>query len=111
LLLFAQRRDDALRMGDVASKAPAKLTALLAKETELQSLATQLRSGLRQDYAKRRAARSSRRSNEINSEVSRIEQSLPFERDRAARGEEAAQRQERLTAVQEQSLQLCRVGG
>ena len=109
-LLFAQRRDDAVRMGDVATKALGETeTALLAKETELQSLVTQLE-GLRQDVFTQNDAQHTAQGAfyEVNSEVSRIEQSLSFERDRAQRvAGEVAQRQARLDAAQEQSLQLA----
>ena len=109
-LLFAQRRDDAVRMGDTATKALGETeTALLAKETELQSLVTQLE-GLRQDVFTQNDAQHAAQGAfyEINSEVSRIEQSLSFERDRAQRvAGEVAQRQARLIAAQEQSLQLA----
>ena len=109
-LLFAQRRDDAVRMRESAVKVLGETeTALLAKETELQALVTQLES-LRQDVFTQNEAQHAAQGAfyEINSEVSRIEQSLSFERDRAQRvAGEVAQRQARLVAAQEQSVQLA----
>ena len=109
-LLFAQRRDDAVRMRESAVKVLGETeTALLAKETELQTLVTQLE-GLRQDVFTQNDAQHAAQGAfyEINSEVSRIEQSLSFERDRAQRvAGEVAQRQTRLIAALEQSVQLA----
>ena len=109
-LLFAQRRDDAVRMRESAVKVLGETeTALLAKETELQTLVTQLE-GLRQDVFTQNDAQHAAQGAfyEINSEVSRIEQSLSFERDRALRvAGEVAQREARLTAAREQSVQLA----
>ncbi len=108
-LLFAQRRDDAVRQRESAVKVLGETeTALLAKETELQTLVTQLE-GFRQDvFAKNDAQHTAQGAfYEINSEVSRIEQSLSFERDRAQRvAGEVEQRQVRLVAAQEQAVQL-----
>ena len=109
-LLFAQRRDDAVRMRESAVKVLGEAeTALLAKETEMQTLVTQLE-GLRQDVFTQNDAQHAAQGAfyEINSEVSRIEQSLSFERDRAQRvAGEVAQREARLIAAQEQSVQLA----
>jgi len=108
-LLFAQRRDEAAKARESAVKVLGESeTALLSKETELQSLVTQLE-GLRQDvFAKNDAQHTAQGAfYEINSEVTRTEQQLAFERERAARvATEAEQRQTRLLSAQEQAVQL-----
>lgn len=108
-LLFAQRRDEAAKQRETAVKVLGESeTALLSKETELQSLVTQLE-GLRQDvFAKNDAQHTAQGAfYEINSEVTRTEQQLAFERERAARvATEAEQRQTRLLSAQEQAVQL-----
>ena len=109
-LLFAQRRDDAVRQRESALKVLNETeTALLSKETELQALVTQLE-GLRQDvFAKNDAQHTAQGAfYEANSEVSRTEQSLTFERERAQRvATEVEQRQARLVTAQEQAVQLA----
>lgn len=109
-LLFAQRRDEAVRQRETAVKTLGETeTALLSKETELQSLVTQLE-GLRQDVFTKNDAQHTAQGAfyEINSEVTRTEQQLSFERDRAQRvATEAEQRQARLSAAQEQAVQLA----
>jgi chromosome segregation protein len=108
-LLFAQRRDDAVRQRESAVKVLGETeTALLAKETELQALVTQLES-LRQDVFTKNDAQHTAQGAfyEINSEVGRIEQQLAHERERAQRvATETEQRRARLQAAQEQSVQL-----
>lgn len=108
-LLFAQRREEAVKQRESAVRVLGENeTALLAKETEVQALATQLE-GLRQDvFAKNDAQHTAQGAfYEINSEVTRIEQQLSFERDRAQRvAHEVAQRQARLSNAQEQAGQL-----
>ncbi|WP_395705933.1 chromosome segregation protein SMC [Casimicrobium huifangae] len=108
-LLFAQRREEAVKQRESAVRVLGENeTALLAKETEVQALATQLE-GLRQDvFAKNDAQHTAQGAfYEINSEVTRIEQQLSFERDRAQRvAHEVAQRQARLANAQEQAGQL-----
>jgi len=108
-LLFAQRREEAVRQRETAVKTLGETeTALLSKETELQSLVTQLE-GLRQDVFTKNDAQHTAQGAfyEINSEVTRTEQQLSFERDRAQRvALEAEQRQARLSAAQEQAVQL-----
>ena len=108
-LLFAQRREEAVKQRESAVRVLGENeTALLAKETEVQALATQLE-GLRQDVFTRNDAQHGAQGAfyEINSEVTRIEQQLSFERDRAQRvATEVGQRQARLAAAQEQSGQL-----
>ncbi len=108
-LLFAQRRDDAVRQRETAVKILGETeTALLSKETDLQALVTQLE-GLRQDVFTKNDAQHTAQGAfyEINSEVTRTEQQLSFERERAQRvAAEAEQRQGRLVAAQEQAVQL-----
>ena len=108
-LLFAQRREEAVKQRESAVRVLGENeTALLAKETEVQALATQLE-GLRQDVFTKNDAQHSAQGAfyEINSEVTRIEQQLSFERDRAQRvAQEVAQRQARLANAQEQAGQL-----
>ena len=108
-LLFAQRREEALRQRESAVRVLGENeTALLAKETEVQALATQLEA-LRQDVFTRNDAQHTAQGAfyEINSEVTRIEQQLAFERDRAQRvAQEVEQRQARLAHAQEQAGQL-----
>jgi len=109
-LLFAQRRDDAVRQRESAVKVLAETeTALLSKETDLQALVTQLE-GLRQDVFTQNDAQHTAQGAfyEINSEVTRTEQQLSFERERAQRvAAEVEQRQGRLVAALEQSEQLA----
>ena len=109
-LLFAQRRDDAVRQRETAVKVLGETeTALLSKETDLQALVTQLE-GLRQDVFTKNDAQHTAQGAfyEINSEVTRTEQQLAFERERAQRvAAEAEQRQGRLVAAQEQAVQLA----
>ena len=109
-LLFAQRRDDAVRQRETAVKILGETeTALLSKETDLQALVTQLE-GLRQDVFTQNDAQHTAQGAfyEINSEVTRTEQQLSFERDRAQRvASEVEQRQGRLVAAQEQAVQLA----
>ena len=109
-LLFAQRRDDAVRQREAAVKVLGETeTALLSKETDLQALVTQLE-GLRQDVFTKNDAQHTAQGAfyEINSEVTRTEQQLSFERERAQRvAAEVEQRQGRLVAAQEQSVQLA----
>ena len=108
-LLFAQRREEAVKQRESAVRVLGENeTALLAKETEVQALATQLE-GLRQDVFTKNDAQHTAQGAfyEINSEVTRIEQQLSFERDRAQRvAQEVAQRQARLANAQEQAGQL-----
>ncbi len=108
-LLFAQRREEAVKQRESAMRVLGENeTALLAKETEVQALATQLE-GLRQDVFARNDAQHTAQGAfyEINSEVTRIEQQLSFERDRAQRvATEVGQRQARLAAAQQQAGQL-----
>ncbi len=109
-LLFAQRRDDAVRQRESAVKVLGETeTALLSKETDLQALVTQLE-GLRQDVFTKNDAQHTAQGAfyEINSEVTRTEQQLSFERERAQRvATEVEQRQGRLVAAQEQAVQLA----
>ncbi len=109
-LLFAQRRDDAVRQRETAVKILGETEmALLSKETDLQALVTQLE-GLRQDVFTKNDAQHTAQGAfyEINSEVTRTEQQLSFERERAQRvAAEVEQRQGRLVAAQEQSVQLA----
>ncbi len=109
-LLFAQRRDDAVRQRESAVKVLAETeTALLSKETDLQALVTQLE-GLRQDVFTQNDAQHTAQGAfyEINSEVTRTEQQLSFERERAQRvAAEVEQRHGRLVAALEQSEQLA----
>lgn len=108
-LLFAQRREEAVKQRESAVRVLGENeTALLAKETEVQALATQLE-GLRQDVFTKNDAQHTAQGAfyEINSEVTRIEQQLSFERDRAQRvAQEVAQRQARLAHAQDQAVQL-----
>ena len=109
-LLFAQRRDDAVRQRETAVKILGETeTALLSKETDLQALVTQLE-GLRQDVFTKNDAQHTAQGAfyEINSEVTRTEQQLSFEREHAQRvAAEVEQRQGRLVAAQEQAVQLA----
>ncbi|MBL8311245.1 MAG: chromosome segregation protein SMC [Burkholderiales bacterium] len=108
-LLFAQRREEAVTQRESAVRVLGENeTALLAKETEVQALATQLE-GLRQDVFSKNDAQHTAQGAfyEINSEVTRIEQQLAFERDRAQRvAHEVEQRQARLNNAQGQAVQL-----
>ena len=109
-LLFAQRRDDAARQRESAVRVLNETeTALLSKETELQALVTQLEALRQNVFAKNDAQHTAQGAfYEANSEVSRTEQSLTFERERAQRvATEVEQRQARLVTAQEQSLQLA----
>jgi chromosome segregation protein len=87
VVLYALRRDEAQRQRESSAKVLAENeTAFIAKETDLQSLSTQIE-GLRQDVFTKNEAQHKAQGAfyEINSEVGRIEQQLVYERDRAQR--------------------------
>ncbi len=109
-LLFAQRREEAVRQRETAVKILVETeTALLSKETDLQALVTQLEA-LRQDVFSKNDAQHTAQGAfyEINSEVTRTEQQLSFEREHAQRvASEVGERQGRLVAALEQSVQLA----
>jgi chromosome segregation protein len=87
VVLYALRRDEAGKQRDTAMKVLSENeTAFIAKETELQSLATQIE-GIRQDVFTKNEAQHKAQGAfyEINSEVGRIEQQLVYERDRSQR--------------------------
>ncbi|MGL5003494.1 MAG: chromosome segregation SMC family protein, partial [Casimicrobium sp.] len=87
VVLYAQRREEALKQRDSSAKVLAENeTAFIAKETDLQSLSTQIE-GIRQDVFTKNEAQHKAQGAfyEINSEVGRIEQQLVYERDRAQR--------------------------
>ncbi|MGL4230585.1 MAG: chromosome segregation SMC family protein, partial [Casimicrobium sp.] len=109
VVLYAQRREEALKQRDSSAKVLAENeTAFIAKETDLQSLSTQIE-GIRQDvYTKNEAQHKAQGAfYEINSEVGRIEQQLVYERDRAQRlvGELEA-RQAKLVWSEEETARL-----
>ncbi len=87
VVLYALRRDEAQRQRESSVKVLAENeTAFIAKETDLQSLATQIE-GVRQEVFTKNEAQHKAQGAfyEINSEVGRIEQQLVYERDRAQR--------------------------
>ena len=108
-LLFAQRRDDAAAQRETAVKLLGESeTTLLGKETELMSLVTQLE-GLRQEVFSKNEAQHTAQGTfyEINSEVTRIEQQLTFERERAQRvAVEVQQRTQRLESMKIEAVNL-----
>jgi chromosome segregation protein len=110
VLLYAQRKDEATRHRESALKVLAEHeTALLAKETELQSFATQIEA-LRQDvYARNEAQHTAQGAfYEINSEVTRTQQQLAFERERSTRvNNEIEQKKGKLVALREESERLA----
>ncbi|TAG02679.1 MAG: chromosome segregation protein SMC [Betaproteobacteria bacterium] len=109
-LLYAQRKEEATKQRESALKVLAEHeTALLAKETELQSLATQIEV-LRQDvYARNEAQHTAQGAfYEINSDVTRTQQQLAFERERSARVvNELEQKKGKLIALREESERLA----
>ena len=108
-LLYAQRREEATRSRESALKVLAEHeTALLAKETELQSCATQIEA-LRQDVFTQNEAQHASQGAfyEINSEVTRTQQQLSFERERAGRiAAELENKKHRVEALKQESERL-----
>lgn len=87
VVLYALRRDEANKQRESAVKVLSENeTAFIAKETDLQSLSTQIE-GVRQEVFTKNEAQHKAQGAfyEINSEVGRIEQQLVYERDRAQR--------------------------
>ncbi|TAG79255.1 MAG: chromosome segregation protein SMC [Betaproteobacteria bacterium] len=87
VVLYALRRDDATKQRDNSTRVLSENeTEFIAKETELQRIATEIE-GLRQDVFTKNEAQHKAQGAfyEINSEVSRIEQQIHYERDRAQR--------------------------
>jgi chromosome segregation protein len=108
-LLYAQRKEEATRQRESALKVLAEHeTALLAKETELQSFATQIEA-LRQDVFTQNEAQHTAQGAfyEINSEVTRTQQQLSFERERVGRiAAELESKKHRVESLKEASEQM-----
>jgi chromosome segregation protein len=108
-LLYAQRKEEATRQRESALKVLAEHeTALLAKETELQSFATQIEA-LRQDVFTQNEAQHTAQGAfyEINSEVTRTQQQLSFERERVGRiAAELESKKNRVESLKEASEQM-----
>jgi chromosome segregation protein len=109
-LLYAQRKEEATRQRESALKVLAEHeTALLAKETELQSFATQIEA-LRQDvFAQNEAQHTAQGAfYEINSEVTRTQQQLSFERERVGRiAAELESKKNRVESLKQASEQMA----
>jgi chromosome segregation protein len=109
VVLYALRRDEAMKQRDTAVKVLSENeTAFIAKETELQSLSTQIE-GIRQEVFTKNEAQHKAQGAfyEINSEVGRIEQQLVYERDRSQRlVSDIEARQHKITWCEEETARL-----
>jgi chromosome segregation protein len=109
VVLYAMRREEATRQRETSLKVLAENeTAFMAKEADLQRLATEIE-GIRQDVFTKNEAQHKAQGAfyEINSEVGRIEQQLVYERDRSQRvAAELEARQGKLVWCEEESARL-----
>ncbi len=108
-LLYAQRREEAIRTRDAAVRILAEAeTSLFGKEAELAALATEVET-LRQSVFTANDAQHAAQGAfyEVNAEVTRIEQQLAFERERSARvAREIEQATHRLLTLDEEASQI-----
>jgi chromosome segregation protein len=109
VVLYAMRREEATRQRETSLKVLAENeTAFMAKEADLQRLATEIE-GIRQDVFTKNEAQHKAQGAfyEINSEVGRIEQQLVYERDRSQRvAAELEARQGKLVWCEEETARL-----